>query len=91
MSSRSIRMSNIVWLILCLATLLSALLSYSANYAVLPQSSGIAILAIAFGKAHLVMNYFMELKGAPIVWRSLFGAWTIVTFLVLAAFFATCS
>ena len=38
----------------------------------------LAMLAIAFIKGRLVILDFMELRGAPLMWRLLLGGWLIV-------------
>lgn len=76
---------NAVWLILCLATILSAVLSAWTLNAT--QASGVAVLGIAFAKAMLITDHFMEIKQAPTPLRIVFAAWAIITFVALSILF----
>lgn len=69
-----------VWIILCIATVVSISVSSASSTAGL----GVAVLGVAFMKVYLVMHYFMELEDAPLAWRVVFAGWTLVVFLVLS-------
>ncbi|MEL7446134.1 MAG: cytochrome C oxidase subunit IV family protein [Pseudomonadota bacterium] len=78
----------IVWFVLCAATLASVGSNDRLAGIDSAKAAGIVVLAIAFGKVHLVMSHFMELKDAPAIWRGIFAAWTLLTLLVLAGLYA---
>lgn len=61
---------TLVWVVLCLGTLASQLLSQ--------LQAGSIVLVIAFVKAHLVLHYFMGLNRAPLKWRAAFGSWVVI-------------
>jgi caa(3)-type oxidase subunit IV len=63
------------WLILLVATAVTWQLGEAG--AVGPLAI-VAMLAIAFVKGRLVILDFMELRGAPLLWRLLLEGWLIV-------------
>jgi len=71
--------TTIVWLILCLSTILSAQVSGHGHTSTVSS----VVLAIAFAKVYLVMHFFMELDNSPKLWRYLFTGWAGTTFLLL--------
>lgn len=48
-----------------------------------------AIVTVTFIKIWLVGNYFMELRGAPLALRLLFGGYVVSVLAVLLGFFYT--
>jgi len=78
-----------VWLALTLATLLSW--SLGGHHTVGMSNShalaGISILLIAFVKIRFVGLYFMDLRGAPALLRTMFEAYCIVVCASLAVMY----
>lgn len=74
----------VVWLILCLTTMMSIGASGGAP----SVGVAVAVLGAAFVKVYLVLHYFMELDAAPLGWRAVFAGWTVGVFLVLSALLA---
>ncbi len=76
-----------VWLLLIAITLLSALIGGQGGLASNAGGAAItcAVLAIAFGKAWLVMFEFMEVRCAPVALRVMAGTWLIVALCALLA------
>lgn len=69
----------VVWAVLVAATLLSWLLGASHGEAADSARIGTAIaLLLAFAKAWIVGQEFMELRHAPLVLRAAFGGWVLV-------------
>ncbi len=58
------------WILLCAVTLLSLVIGGASGAAV-----GVAVLAIAFAKAWLVMFTFMDLARAPLALRVIACVW----------------
>jgi len=72
------------WLVLILATLVTW---YLGEVGAAGTLSIVAMLAIAFVKGRLVILDFMELRGAPLLWRLLLEGWLIlVSSLILLAY-----
>ena len=72
------------WLILILATLLTW---YLGEVGAAGTLSIVAMLVIAFVKGRLVILDFMELRGAPLIWRALLEGWLVlVSSLILLAY-----
>lgn len=68
---------TLVWLVLVAATLLS--FGIGGEHLVGDASVASAIvLLVAFLKTYLVGAYFMDLRGAPIALRAVFGGWVVV-------------
>lgn len=66
---------SLMWLIMVLATTLTYWLGAGHGR---PASAGVAVtamLVIAFLKAWVVGNYFMETRQSPRIYRILFSAW----------------
>lgn len=79
---------TLVWLLLCVGTLVSQLLGGSTGEAGENQrAAGTVILVIAFVKAHLVLHYFMGLDRAPVVWRTVFSGWVLLVASLLIALY----
>ncbi|WP_159981048.1 cytochrome C oxidase subunit IV family protein [Roseobacter cerasinus] len=78
---------TLVWLGLCVATVLSTIMSGQSFGS--SRLSGLIVLGIAFAKAHLVIDHFMELRHAPNVWRAVLAAWIVLTFSVLGTLLLT--
>lgn len=76
--------ANRAWLILLVAT---AITWYLGEVGAAGTASIIAMLAIAFVKGRLVILDFMELRDAPLMWRTLLEGWLIlVSSLILLAY-----
>ena len=72
------------WLVLILATLVTW---YLGEVGAAGTLSIVAMLAIAFVKGRLVILDFIELRGAPLLWRLLLEGWLIlVSSLILLAY-----
>jgi len=72
------------WLILLIAT---GITWYLGEVGAAGTGAIIAMLAIAFVKGRLVILDFMELRGAPLMWRLLLEGWLIlVGSLILLAY-----
>ena len=72
------------WLILILATMLTW---YLGEVGAAGTLSIVAMLVIAFVKGRLVILDFMELRGAPLIWRALLEGWLVlVSSLILLAY-----
>ena len=70
------------WTVLVAVTLISSQLGAWLGSA---AAITVAVLAIAFAKAALVMFEFMELRTAPPALRALACIWLVLTFAVLLA------
>ncbi|MDQ4420383.1 cytochrome C oxidase subunit IV family protein [Sphingobium sp. DEHP117] len=64
----------IVWAVLVAATLASFVIGEDAKHQAMTTA---AILAIAFFKARLVLQEFMEVNTAPILLRVITDAWVL--------------
>jgi caa(3)-type oxidase subunit IV len=75
-----------IWMVLILATITSWVLGadHGINNHTLAST---AILLIAFIKVRLVGLYFMELRDAPTVLRSLFEAYCVIVCTLVTAVF----
>ena len=72
------------WLILLVAT---GITWYLGEAGAAGTTAIVAMLAIAFVKGRLVILDFMELRGAPRLWRALLEGWLIlVSTLILLAY-----
>ncbi|MGB7501194.1 MAG: cytochrome C oxidase subunit IV family protein [Azonexus sp.] len=72
------------WIILLVAT---SITWYLGEVGAAGTLSIVAMLAIAFVKGRLVILDFMELRGAPLMWRLLLEGWLIlVSSLILLAY-----
>jgi len=72
------------WLALIVAT---SITWYLGEVGAAGTLSIVAMLAIAFFKGRLVVLDFMELRGAPLLWRLLLEGWLIlVSSLILLAY-----
>jgi hypothetical protein len=72
------------WIILLIAT---SITWYLGEVGAAGTLSIVAMLAIAFVKGRLVILDFMELRGAPLMWRLLLEGWLIlVSSLILLAY-----
>lgn len=72
------------WLILLIAT---GITWYLGEVGAAGTGAIVAMLAIAFVKGRLVILDFMELRGAPLMWRLLLEGWLIlVGSLILLAY-----
>jgi caa(3)-type oxidase subunit IV len=70
--------TNLVWLVLVLATLISWALGTDHGFDRSGQhTASVAILLIAFIKVRLIGLYFMELKNAPTALRAAFEAYCV--------------
>ena len=73
------------WLVLLAATLVTFAVA-ETGLANAGFTAMLFVFALAYGKSALVIQHFMELKRAPLVWRlALFGWLTVVTTGILAA------
>ena len=87
MPPRRMNAVTIVWLILTGATLVSWFLSEQGGpngYVLI----GSVILIVAFVKVRLVGSYFMELRRAPLVLRTIFDCYCVLTCGVLIGIFS---
>ena len=78
--SRSTRLT-VVWVSLSAVTIVSWLLSRtdrSGGQLVPSTAITVAVLAIGFGKAMLILDEFMEVRGAPSWLRRFSAGWLIV-------------
>ena len=72
------------WLVLVVAT---AITWYLGEVGAAGTGAIVAMLAIAFVKGRLVILDFMELRGAPLLWRIVLEGWLIlVSSLILLAY-----
>ncbi len=72
------------WLILIIAT---GITWYLGEVGAAGTLAIVAMLVIAFVKGRLVILDFMELRGAPLLWRALLEGWLIlVSSLILLAY-----
>jgi hypothetical protein len=72
------------WLVLLIAT---GITWYLGEAGAAGTPAIVAMLAIAFVKGRLVILDFMELRGAPFLWRVLLEGWLIlVSTLILLAY-----
>mgnify|MGYP001462579694 CR=1 FL=1 len=72
------------WLVLLVAT---AITWYLGEVGAAGTAAIVAMLAIAFVKGRLVILDFMELRGAPLMWRVVLEGWLIlVSSLILLAY-----
>jgi len=67
--------ANRAWLVLVFATLITW---YLGEVGAAGTAAIVAMLVIAFVKGRLVILDFMELRGAPRLWRTLLEGWLIV-------------
>ena len=63
------------WLVLLIAT---GITWWLGEVGAAGTGAILAMLAIAFIKGRLVILDFMELRGAPLMWRRLFEGWLIL-------------
>jgi len=76
--------ANRAWIVLLIAT---AITWYLGEVGAAGTGAIIAMLSIAFVKGRLVILDFMELRGAPLMWRLLLEGWLIVvSSLILIAY-----
>jgi hypothetical protein len=79
---------TVVWLLLVAATMTSWFLGTNHGLSTSGQSLvGAVILVVAVVKVRLVGTYFMELRNAPAVLRSLFNLYCIVLLGVLSGLY----
>ena len=72
------------WLVLLIAT---GITWWLGDVGAAGTAAIIAMLAVAFVKGRLVILDFMELRGAPLMWRRLFEGWlSLVSGLILLAY-----
>lgn len=76
----------VVWVGLIVATLVSYWLGSDHGLSS-AEARTLIILVVAFVKVRFVGLYFMELRGAPIVLRSLFEGWCVVVCLLLGGLY----
>jgi hypothetical protein len=67
----------VVWVVLVVATLVSWRLGPAHGLEGVAHAGTAVAIAIAFGKAWLVGEEFMELRRAPVVLRAAFGVWVL--------------
>lgn len=75
MSAFFLNSANRTWLVLLIAT---GITWWLGDVGATGTGAILAMLAIAFIKGRLVILDFMELRGAPLMWRILFEGWLIV-------------
>lgn len=76
--------SNRAWLVLMIAT---GITWWLGEVGAAGTAAIVAMLAIAFVKGRMVILDFMELRGAPLMWRLLLEGWMIlVSGLILLAY-----
>jgi heme/copper-type cytochrome/quinol oxidase subunit 4 len=76
----------IVWVGLIIATLLSYWLGSDHGLSS-AEARTLIIFVVAFVKVRFVGLYFMELRQAPVILRSLFEGWCLVVCLLLAGLY----
>ncbi|HZZ47284.1 MAG TPA: cytochrome C oxidase subunit IV family protein [Pseudonocardia sp.] len=76
----------IVWVGLIIATLLSYWLGSDHGLSS-AEARTLIIFVVAFVKVRFVGLYFMELRQAPVILRSLFEGWCVVVCLLLAGLY----
>jgi heme/copper-type cytochrome/quinol oxidase subunit 4 len=76
----------IVWVGLIVATLLSYWLGSDHGLSS-AEARTLIIFVVAFVKVRFVGLYFMELRQAPVILRSLFEGWCVVVCLLLAGLY----
>jgi hypothetical protein len=67
----------VVWAALVVATLVSWRLGPSQGVEVVARAGTAVAIVIAFAKAWLVGEEFMELRRAPLALRAAFGGWVV--------------
>jgi hypothetical protein len=78
----------LVWVFLVSVTLFSAEIGGGASWFGSPGMVAVAVLAIAFIKAGMVMFTFMEIGRAPIALRLVSAGWLMAALAVLLAIYA---
>ena len=78
----------LVWVLLVSVTLFSAGIGGGASWFGSPGMVAVAVLAIAFIKAGMVMFTFMEIGRAPIALQLLAAGWLVAALAVLLAIYA---
>jgi heme/copper-type cytochrome/quinol oxidase subunit 4 len=82
------RTITLVWLLLVILTGISWLLgSRPAGIITAPHLAGLALLAVAFFKARLVILYFMEVSDAPRPLRIIMEAWVVVALIAVSTMY----
>jgi hypothetical protein len=68
-----------VWLVLSAVTIVTWLLGHAEQGYGRDATTAVAlvVLAIAFGKAYLIIRHFMEVRSGPRWLRVFAGAWTV--------------
>ena len=75
-----------VWLFLVTATLGSAWLA--EHHAAAGRWTAVAVMLVAALKGRAVILYFMEMKSAPLVWRTAFEVWIWLSTGLIVTFWA---
>lgn len=70
----------LTWALLAAVTLVS--------FEIAGRNTAMAVLAIAFAKAWLVMREFMELRGAPLALRLFATGWIVAALAILLSILA---
>ncbi|MBS1188443.1 MAG: hypothetical protein H6R10_235 [Rhodocyclaceae bacterium] len=84
MSALFLNPAHRAWLILMIAT---GVTWWLGEVGAAGTTAIVALLAIAFAKGRLVILDFMELRGAPLMWRLLLEGWlVVVSSLILLAY-----
>lgn len=80
----------VVWLLLIIVTLLSAMIGGAHGFAATGHGAEatFAVLGIAFAKVWLVMAHFMDVRGAPQALKLICAAWLIAVLTILLAVYA---
>jgi hypothetical protein len=76
-----------VWAFLTALTLLSWLVGTGDGGPLNLRAATAIVLGVAFLKVDLVGRYFMELREAPLLLRTLFDAWVVGVFVILMAIY----
>ena len=86
MNIKALRVPVLVWLLLMIATISSFSISDSSGGAA-SQLGLLFIIAITFFKTRLVLQHFMEVRGAPIQLKLLTDGWIVANTAALSYFF----
>ncbi len=82
------RTITLVWLLLVALTGVSWVFgSRAAGVTAAPHPAGLALLAVAFFKARLVILYFMEVSDAPRPLRIIMEAWVVVALVAVSSMY----
>ncbi len=78
--------ANLVWMVLAVATGVTYWLGQRTDAIALGLMPVLVMFGLAFFKGALVVDYFMGLRQAPVMWRRLLWGWlgVVISLIVLA-------